>query len=62
MKYQHVADAVVEFYSCATCVNEVYGGLNATKFHQYLRNVCRNIALLKSFSFATFEEPSSHNF
>ena len=26
MKYQHVADVVVEYYSCATCVKGVGGG------------------------------------
>ena len=26
MKYQHVADVVVEFYSCATCVKGVGRG------------------------------------
>ena len=62
MKHQHVADAVVEFHSSATCVYGVLGGLNGTKIHQYLRNVCRKIAVLKSFNFATSKEPNSHSF
>ena len=28
MKYEHVADVVVEYYSCATCARGVGGGLN----------------------------------
>ena len=34
MKYQHVADAIKEFYSCATCVKGL-GGLNGATNHQY---------------------------
>ena len=62
MKNQHVADVVVEFYGCVKCAKGVYGGLNGTTIHQYLRNVCRKFALLKSFNFATSKEPSSHSF
>ena len=40
----------------------VYGGLNGTIIHQYLRNVCRKMALLKSFKFATFKELNSQSF
>ena len=61
-KYEHVADVVVKLYSCATFLNRAYGGLNATKTHQYLGNVCRKIALLKNFNFATSNEPNSHSF
>ena len=32
MKYQHVADVVVEFYSCAKCVK---GGLGGVDRHYY---------------------------
>ena len=62
MRYHHVADILVEIYNCATCVNWVYGGLNAIKMHQYLTNVCRKIALLKSFNFETSKESNSHSF
>ena len=61
MKYQHVAD-VVEFYSCTTCAKGVKGVLNSSSIHQYSGNVCRKIALLKSFNFATSKEPNSHKF
>jgi len=61
MKYEHVAD-VVKFYSCATCVKGVYGGLNATTIHHYLRNVRRKVAPLKSFKFATSKESNSDSF
>ena len=40
----------------------IYGGLNETTIHQYLRNVCRKIALPKSFNFANSKEPNSHSF
>ena len=62
MKFQHVADVAVEFYSCATCLKGVQRRLNSTKIHQYLRSVCRKIALLKSLNFATSKEPNSHIF
>ena len=62
MKYQHVADVMVEFYSCATCVGGGGGGLNGTTIHQYLRNVCIKIALLNSLNFATSNEPNSCSF
>ena len=52
-KYQHVADVVVEFYSCTTCVKGVYGGLNGTTIHQYFKK-----CLQKNRS----KEPSSHSF
>ena len=47
MKYQVVSDVVGKFYSCVTCVKGVKRGLNATTIRQYLRNVCRKIALLQ---------------
>ena len=37
-------------------------GLKGTTIHQYLRNVCRKIALLKSFNFTTSKEVNSHIF
>ena len=36
--------------------------MNGTTIHQYLRNVCRKIALLKSLNFANSKEPNFHNF
>ena len=62
MKDEHVADVVVKFYSCATYVKGVYGGLNATTIHHYLRNVRRKVALLKRFHFSTSKESNSHSF
>ena len=59
MKYQHVADVVVEVYSCATCIG---GGLNGTTIHQYLINFCTKIALLKSLNFVTSKEQNSRSF
>ena len=41
---------------------EGLGSLNGTTIHQYLRNVCRNIALLKSFNVATSKELNSQSF
>ena len=46
---------------CDVCKGGL-GGLNGTTIHQYLRNVCSNIALLRSFNFAISKEPNSHNF
>ena len=40
---------------CDVCKDGL-GGLNGTAIHQYLRNVCRKIALLKSFTSATSKE------
>ena len=62
MKCQHVADVVVEFYSCATCVKGDLRGLNSTIIRQYLRNVRRKIALLKGFNFETSKESNSYSF
>ena len=62
MKCQYVADVVVEFHSCETYVKGGLGGLKGTTIHQYLRNVCRKIDLLKSFRFATSKEPNSDSF
>ena len=63
MKYQHVADVDMEFYSCATCVKGVLGGVEQHyNPWQYLGDVCRKIALLKSLIFATSKEPKSHSF
>ena len=39
MKSQNVADVVVEFYSCATCIKGVRGALNGTTIRRYLRNM-----------------------
>ena len=47
MKYQYVADFVVEFYRCATCINHKWS---------------RKIALLKNFNLPNSEEPKSHSF
>ena len=58
----HVADVVVQFYSCATCVKGVLVELSSTTIHQYLGNVCKKIALLKSFNFVTSKEPNSFSF
>ena len=46
---------------CDVCKGGL-GGFNGTTIHQFLRNVCRKIALLKSFTFATSKEPKSHSF
>ena len=61
-KFEHVADLVVKFYSCATYVKGFVGGLNATTSHHYLRNVRREVALLKSFNFAASKESNSPSF
>ena len=53
----------MKFYSCVTYLKGgLGGGLNATTIHHYLRNVRRNVALLKSLNFATFKESDSHSF
>ena len=62
MKYEHVADVVVKFFSCATCVNGFDGGLNATTIHHYLRNARRKVALLKSFKIVTSKESNYDSF
>ena len=46
---------------CNVCKGGL-GGLNDTTYHQYLRNVSRKIALLKSFISATSKEPNYHSF
>ena len=47
------------------CKGGLWGGggrLNGTTINQYLGNVCRKIALLKRFNFATSKKPNSHSF
>ena len=63
MKYQHIEGVVVKLHNCLTCVNRgLGGGLNATTIREYLRKICRKIALLKSFNFATSKESNPHSF
>ena len=62
MKYQHVADVVVDFIAVQRVYRELRGALNGTTNHKYSINVCRMIALLKRFNFATSKEPKSHSF
>ena len=63
LKYQHVADVAVDFYSCATCLKgvfreEVERHYNPSIFKKF---VCRKVALLKSLKFTTSKEPNSHS-
>ena len=62
MNYQHVADVVVEFYSCATCIK---GGLGGVEQH-YNASIFKK-CLLKSrcqekFKFSFSKEPTYHSF
>ena len=62
MKYQQVADIVVELNSCATCVKgagRAWTALNPSKLKKY---VFRNFGLLKSFNFTTSKKLKSHIF
>ena len=54
MKYQHVADIVVELYSCAKCLKGVWGRLNGTKIHQNLSNNSSEESLSWKFSILQF--------
>ena len=64
MKYQHVADIVVKFYSCATCVKWVWEVVerhyNPSLFKKYgaeksLSWKVSNLQLLKNLTLSVFE-------
>ena len=59
MKYQHVANVFMKFYSCATCVKGI--GRDWT-IHQYWRNMEQKNHSPENFIFANSKEPSSHSF
>ena len=49
------------FQLCDVCKGGL-GGLSDTTVRQFLRNVCRKIALPKILNFATSKEPNYHSF
>ena len=62
MKYQHIADVVVEFYCYATCVNGVLGGVEQHDNPSIFKKFLQNNRFAEKFQFATSKEQSSHIF